>query len=100
MNKWKKDPSGIYPNLLLRGERFCLSYNPAPCFNMPGLLTDNGSSETALYDEERNECLVLNGDYRKEYEAVAHFGLNACLEVYNKHKSGNRSSWSTDEEII
>lgn len=28
---------------------------------------------------------ILYGDWRKEYNTVAHKGLDACLELFNKH---------------
>jgi len=56
----------------------------------------SSQDETALIQRSPWLCLILNGDFRKEYEEVCDKGYDACLEVYNKHKDTHRSSWSED----
>lgn len=56
-------------------------------------------AETALclYDKTSNcQYLVLNGDFRKEYEEVIDKGYEVCLEVYNKLKGEHRAFFSMD----
>ena len=92
MNKeWKETGVG---NVILSGEGFHISFNPSPCNGIPGFSSDGGSSETALCYNNRFD--ILNGDFRKEYEEVFDQGLEACKEVYAKHKDDYDSSWTTD----
>lgn len=49
-----------------------------------------GRPETALcvVDEEvitGHKYYILYGDWRSEYNAIAHKGLDACIELFNKH---------------
>ena len=105
--KWKiiKDPfTGIDNNQVLASNRFYVSYNadvgisPIAAMmddmievfvNMGGIKTGKRSTEeTALCS--KSKCLVLNGDFRKQYEKVITKGYKACREVYTKnirHKS-------------
>lgn len=46
--------------------------------------TESGE-ETALYLKDNDEFLILEGDFRAEYEAVADKGVDACLQVYDKY---------------
>lgn len=92
-------------NYILKGgnpeteEFFYLSYNPDPGSGFEMFQGDNGSSETALYTRVDDKFRILNGDFREEYEAAFPSGVDACLEVYNKHKAEKRSSWSEDDEV-
>lgn len=96
------------PNEILRGNNFYISYNPKTGENYASIdqlligflaskLTghENGKEETALYNRVNGVWYILNGDFRKEYEAVAHDGFTACLNVY-KRNIQHRSDWSTD----
>ena len=53
-----------------------------------------GGEETALV---KDGCyLILNGDWREQYEAVFDEGYDACLKLYLQNKDTYRSSWSSD----
>lgn len=64
--------------------------------------SDAGSPETALVvhnDQERNQYFILNGDFRKEYEALGD-SLEKCFEFYKSKKEKYGSSWSTDVDAL
>lgn len=97
-------------NIALQGDGFYISYNDATGQEDP-LLYETSKSMDALLgvllgqevkrQEETAICfddtfLILNGDFRKEYEKLVDKGLDACVEFYNKHKAELRSIWSTD----
>jgi len=102
---WEETGAG---NEVLRGEGFFVSYRGSmhEPTGMLGALNALGgvfgletkSEETALCrPNETAKYLVLNGDFREEYEAAVPKGLAACLAVYEKHKAECRSDWSMDE---
>lgn len=103
--KWKKVKGNT--NEILSGKGFYLSYNPmASDFGLaelldlldPGAHHDRGGEETALFNKVTRVWYILNGDFKEEYTKAFPNGFKACLEVYNKHKPTNRSTWSTDDE--
>lgn len=69
------------PNSRLNGEGYAISYNPY-------------EGETALW--YKNHCLILNGDWRKQYEEVFDKGADACYnEVFLKYKDQHENLyWS------
>jgi len=90
LNKWLYNyPSGNY---LLFGNGYVVSYNPStkytfeqeriknPKFRFP---LDEDSKETALYIKESKTYLILNGDFREEYEECN--SLKDCMAVYKQH---------------
>lgn len=81
-----------YSNATLSADDLFISHNPRP--------PASRSEETALHirgeDGGRGTYLILNGDFRDEYEA-AFPDKGACLAVYEKHKAKHRSSWSEDK---
>lgn len=93
MKEWTTTHMG---NKIVHGEGFMVSYNDF--LNISGntlgsaMGSDNRSAETALCFD--NTYLILNGDFRKEYEAVIDEGLDACKKVYEAHSETNNSSWS------
>lgn len=98
--KWER----LTNNEILKGKGFYISYNPntgkdhgffTELGNMLGAQLKDGE-ETALRLEKRGLWLILEGDFRKEYEAAFPKGLKACEAVYKKHKKSKRSNWSTD----
>lgn len=94
MAKWQISGAG---NSILEGEDFYISYNPCPGMGLRMFMGDGGSDETALVIEgEDKKFLILNGDYREEYEKLFPFGLEKCIEFYEKHKKESQSSWATD----
>lgn len=59
---------------------------------------DNESGEeTALLIDD--VWYILQGDFRKEYEAVYPY-KDKCMAIYDKHKAKHRSNSSTDNLII
>jgi len=92
---FEKNPNGS--NYVIECDGFYLSYNPAPFEGSGVFAGDKGSDETALRIEQGGAWLILNGDYRTEYEeAVRSGGLDACVAVYESHRAVARSTWSND----
>lgn len=52
--------------------------------------------ETALCTLSPWKCLILNGDFRKEYEAVLDGGYDACYNFYLTQKAEHGSTWSDE----
>ncbi|KAB2916169.1 MAG: hypothetical protein F9K23_08645 [Bacteroidetes bacterium] len=52
------------------------------------------TKETALYITKKDCYLMLDGDFRKEFEACAN--LMQCLLVYKRLAKKYRSKWSMD----
>ena len=101
--EWEK----MNHNYVLRGDGFLISYLPSTnhadldVFSTIGALggIGTGDSETALIvPDGEPKYRILNGDFRKEYEAVIGKGLDAAIAVYEKNKAA-RSDWSTDAVI-
>lgn len=102
--KWEK----IINNEILQFDGYYISYNPdtqkdhlgmTGIANMMASLVDPDLSfkdgeETALYNEKTSVWYILEGDFRKEYEACNSF--EECLEVY-KNNIDKRSNWSSDD---
>ena len=55
--------------------------------------------ETALKADDE-PWLILQGDYRKEYAALASQGYDICKEFYLSQKDEARSDWSTDDLVV
>lgn len=83
--KWETHKDFANSIISRKDEGYYLSYNPDP------LAGD--SDETALYLYDSDEFLILNGDFREEYEKCK--SLKECMEVYEKNKK-HRNIWSTD----
>jgi hypothetical protein len=80
------------------GKGFHISYNPH--LSKPELgcwKSNDGKPETALVIDSI-KFLILNGDFRKEYEKALPKGLTECLKVFRKHKKKSRSTWSDGED--
>jgi hypothetical protein len=92
-SKWTRHSK----NYSLSGNGFYISYNPHPGGEISMFRSDHDAAETALVWEEgtRTFFRILNGDWRKEYEAAVTAGWEACLAVYEQHKALHDSSWST-----
>ena len=109
MDKWVKTSSGNYI-LETEGVGFYISYrgdgrspeNTAlATYNLMGSFfgLDTAPEETALVvPNSIPKYRILNGDFRKEYEEACPLGLEACVAVYEKHKTSARSDWSGDED--
>ncbi len=89
-------------SFILNKEDYMISYNPSTessfikqgYDNMNDLYDLQDTEETALYIRETGQYLILNGDFRNEYECCEN--LNQCLEVYNREAPLYRSKWSMD----
>ena len=91
--RWKK----VRDNVILKGKGFHISYNPY--LSKPevrSFRSDDGLPETALVVDSIR-FLILNGDFRKEYEKAFPKGLTECLKVFRKHERKSRSTWSDRE---
>lgn len=91
---------GSTNELLYINETDYLSFNANPCASMGSFFrADGGGAETALCAKiDGSEVwMILNGDHRAAYTEAAPKGVSACVELYLKLKSGNASTWSTDE---
>lgn len=73
------------------GPGFYVSFNPAPCANIPMFASDGGGPETAIVIA--NRWLVLNGDHREAAEKWT--GPDEALEYFRQHES-ERSTWSEE----
>lgn len=101
-------------NEVLNGDGFYVSYNARTGADglsaLIGLVAASmigndamaePAEETALCVDHpggRPEWLILNGDFRKDYEGIAPLGLSACLEFYRSQKDSAKSPWSTERE--
>lgn len=83
----------------LVGDGFFISYNPdtsqigvdeATGIDMAG----DEPRETALCREIA--CLILNGDWRQQYEDRVDEGWDACYQFYLAKKAIYGSTWSSD----
>lgn len=109
---WEK----VRNNEILSGDGFFISYNKdTGVDHMGGLFASMGNAilgaagseeelqdgeETAIVLEEGDRTfLILEGDYRKEYEE-AFPSLEKCMAVYEKHKAKHQSNWSTDKNLL
>lgn len=88
-------------NQIIQGKDFYISFNSSPGGDISFFKSDNASAETALCitRNSKTHFLILNGDFRKEYEKAIKNGLGACLNVYIRHKKENGSSWTTGTDI-
>ena len=81
-------------NMQLEAPDFYISYNPNTNSLGSFFAGDESGEETALVKDGR--YLILNGDWREQYEAVFDEGYDACLKFYLQNKDTYRSSWSND----
>lgn len=91
--QWKSTQNGHGEQLECDG--FTISYIDYDVRILP----DSDGGETALIDErsaKRGNCLILNGDFRKEYEKIADQGYDACKAFYDSQKAEHRCRWSED----
>jgi hypothetical protein len=91
---WQETKNG---NLYLEGGDFYISYNSMNgtlVSEIPMFASDEGSSETALCAD--GSFMILNGDFRAEYEVLVDCGFEACYAFYLNNKAKHGSSWSTE----
>jgi len=93
MAKWQKT-DGIARNEVLDGGDFYISY--ANTSGGPGFMRGDGDGiETALRRKDgRDGWMILNGDYRAQYEKLMDQGYDACKRFYEQQSAHADSSWS------
>lgn len=77
-------------NHVLRKEDFYISYNNNPGGVISAFKGDGDNIETALCKDDK--FYILNGDFRKEYEAIVDEGFDKCYEFFMS-KPELHSSW-------
>ena len=89
--KWEKNEGA--GNYILEGNQFYISYNPNPGFFWS---SDLVPPETALVIMNENgvKFLILEGDFRKEYEKRID-NLEECIKFFKENKK-HKSMWSDD----
>ena len=102
---WEK----VSDNYVLACGDYYISYNP-DTRRLVGGLTDLANSlsrigklgidfkdgeETALKKRDGG-WLILEGDYRREYEDASKKGYLACLDFYYSKEPKNGSTWSSE----
>lgn len=95
-------------NEVLSGKGFFISYQPfskptpeQELMNGVGAIlfgAPKNTPETALLIPAEESCLILEGDWRKEYAKAFPGGLQSVLAVYQKNIK-HRTKWSTDVKI-
>lgn len=92
---WEETSSGTF---LLRKEGFYISYNPSVestfLINQELFDEDTDIEETALYIHQTGQYLILNGDFRNDYEPCQ--TLDECLDIYHKYAPLYKSKWSME----
>ncbi len=88
--EWEKQEH----NEALYLDGFYISYNPGN-YSIQAFASDNGmnGSETALCKD--GKYLILNGDFREDYEKLVEQGYEECLKFYNNKKDSFNSSWTS-----
>jgi hypothetical protein len=77
--------------LFSKDRKWWISYNPSTHVGMEGWAGDGSGEETALCKDD--QYFILNGDFRKEYEALIDKGFKACKKFFDDHEE-DKSSWS------
>lgn len=92
---WEETPSGTF---VLKRDNYYISYNSSVestfLINQELYNEDNDCEETALYIQDTGQYLILNGDFRNDYENCE--SLEECIAMYQKHAPLYRSKWSMD----
>lgn len=95
IDPWQETESGTF---ILQKEHYYISYNPSVestfLINQELYDEDTDNEETALYIQETGQYLILNGDFRNEYESCQ--TLDECLLIYHKYAPLYKSKWSMD----
>jgi len=82
-SEWKQPFNLEKDHFILQGKKFHISFIEYE--SSPSQELYPRPNETALVN--KNTCLILIGDYRKEYEQLISKGYNACKKFYkSKHK--------------
>jgi hypothetical protein len=101
-SRWKITNNGVH---VLDRVGYRISYNPSTLHTFRWYKSKHtefqfekftDSKETALYIAKKDCYLVLDGDFRKEFEACAN--LMECLLMYKQLAQKYRSKWSMDRK--
>ena len=96
--QWKPNPHN--GGAVLHCDGFTISYAAYAIDSLQAIdFPEEGG--TALINErdgKRGICLILNGNWREEYEAIAHKGYEACRAFYDEKKAEHRSRFSEDDD--
>jgi len=90
---------GLSGNAVLQCDGFFISYASGAGLSVLSLFgSDSASDETALVVPREGkpgeqDYLILNGDFRSDYEKLAPKGLEACKAFFERNKE-LASSWS------
>ncbi len=104
ISDWLVTDSGVH---ILFGDGYRITYNPSTLYTLNlrkmkdsqfRFEEDIDSEETALYIQEKDCYLILDGDFRKDYEACT--TLRQCLVVYRKYAPLYKSKWSMDGKLL
>lgn len=94
VSNWLYNENGNY---ILYGDGYFISYNPSTKYtfqrNRKGARyrAEPDCEETALYISETNSWLVLNGDFRREYEICETIGQ--CKTTFRRYAPRYRSKF-------
>ena len=111
--KWKAGRNG---NTTLKGNGFYISFRGGLVSdagvdsyldvcdyiaqNVLGKEPGNRGMETALVKtgkiKENEHFLILDGDWREDYEKLVKLGYGACKDFYENNKKKHQSWWSSD----
>ena len=75
-NQFKKNHNTVFESL---DKSFYISYNDFDT-------AIYGSDTTALVLGQMVNFYILNGDHRKEYNALIESGLQSCLDYFQNHR--------------
>lgn len=94
MAKWI-ETNNVSRSKRLDGDGFYVSY--AETWRMGGFMAGDGDGiETALRRlDGRDGWMILNGDYREQYEKLVPQGYDACKRFYDQQSAHADSSWSS-----
>lgn len=99
ISKWLLTDKGIY---LLFGDGYRITYNPSTLYTFSlkkskdplfQFEEDEETEETALYINETDSYLILDGDFRNVYEECE--TLEECITVFKKYAPWYQSKYST-----
>ena len=104
VSDWLVTDSGVH---ILFRDGYRITYNPSTLYTFnyrkmrdPAFQfnEDVETEETAIYIQEKDCYLILDGDFRKDYEACT--TLQQCLFIYQQYAPWYRSKWSMDGKLL
>lgn len=96
---WRKIPCFYGSNVYnLEGDGFRISFNDNTVPNPFGAGPPEGETTLVIGDDDEDgpTHLILNGDWRIDYQPLARMGLDACRAFYEHKKATHRSAFSED----